>query len=102
MTPPRAVVAMSGGVDSSVAASLLLEAGYRVEGVSLRLWDSPRRDDRICSDHRDAARVAAALGIPHTRIDQRAAFEQAVVAPFVAAYASGRTPNPCVACNGEF
>ena len=52
---PLAVVAMSGGVDSSVAAALLLEAGYRVEGVTLRLWDSARRDDRICSDHRDAA-----------------------------------------------
>jgi tRNA-uridine 2-sulfurtransferase len=102
MTPPLAVVAMSGGVDSSVAASLLLEAGYRVEGVSLRLWDSSRRDDRICSDHRDAARVAAALGIPHALIDERVAFERTVVAPFVAAYASGRTPNPCVACNGGF
>jgi tRNA-uridine 2-sulfurtransferase len=102
MTSPLAVVAMSGGVDSSVAASLLLEAGYHVEGVSLRLWDSSRRDDRVCSDHRDAARVAAALEISHTLIDERAAFERAVVAPFVAAYASGRTPNPCVACNGGF
>jgi tRNA-specific 2-thiouridylase len=102
MTPPLAVVAMSGGVDSSVAASLLLEAGYRVEGVSMRLWDSSRRDDRICSDHRDAVHVAAAPGIPHTLIDQRAAFERAVVAPFVADYASGRTPNPCIACNGGF
>jgi tRNA-uridine 2-sulfurtransferase len=102
MTPPLAVVALSGGVDSSVAASLLLEAGYRVEGVSLHLWDSSRRDDRICSDHRDAARVAAALGISHTLIDERAAFERTVVAPFVAAYAEGRTPNPCVACNGGF
>ena len=99
---PLAVVAMSGGVDSSVAAALLLEAGYRVEGVTLRLWDSARRDDRICSDHRDAARVAAALGIPHTLIDQREAFERTVVGPFVAAYAAGRTPSPCVACNSEF
>jgi tRNA-specific 2-thiouridylase len=102
MSSPRAVVAMSGGVDSSVAASLLLEAGYRVEGVSLRMWDSPRRDDRICSDSRDAARVAASLGIVHTVLDQRAAFERAVVAPFAAGYAGGRTPNPCVACNGDF
>ena len=99
---PLAVVAMSGGVDSSVAAALLLEAGYRVEGVTLRLWDSARRDDRICSDHLDAARVAAALGIPHTLIDQREAFERTVVGPFVAAYAAGRTPSPCVACNSEF
>jgi tRNA-uridine 2-sulfurtransferase len=102
MTPPLAVVAMSGGVDSSVAALLLLEAGYRVEGASLRLWDSSRRDDRICSDHRDGARVADALGIPHTLIDERTAFDRTVVGPFVAAYASGRTPNPCVACNGGF
>jgi tRNA-uridine 2-sulfurtransferase len=99
---PLAVVAMSGGVDSSVAAALLLEQGWRVEGVSLRLWDSPRRDDRICSDHRDAARVARHLGIPHHEIDERERFERRVVAPFVAAYAAGRTPNPCVACNGDF
>jgi tRNA-specific 2-thiouridylase len=102
MARPLAVVAMSGGVDSSVAAALLLEAGYRVEGATLRLWDSPRTDDRICSDHRDASRVAAALGIPHTLIDQREAFERTVVGPFVAAYAAGRTPSPCVACNGDF
>jgi len=102
MRRPHAVVAMSGGVDSSVAAALLLQDGYRVEGVSLRLWDSARRDDRVCSDHRDAAQVAKALGIAHTEIDQREAFEQTVVAPFVAEYVRGRTPNPCVACNGEF
>ena len=97
-----AIVAMSGGVDSSVAAALLVEQGYRVEGASLRLWDSARTDDRICSDHRDAGRVARALGIAHHEIDQRAAFERSVVSPFVDAYASGRTPNPCVACNSDF
>jgi len=102
MARPLAVVAMSGGVDSAMAAALLLEEGYRVEGVTLRLWDSARRDDRICSDHRDAARVAATLDVPHTLIDQREAFERTVVAPFVAAYGGGRTPNPCVACNSEF
>jgi tRNA-uridine 2-sulfurtransferase len=102
MGRPLAVVAMSGGVDSSVAAALLLQDGYRVEGVSLRLWDSARRDARVCSDHRDAARVAEALGIAHTEIDQRGAFERRVVEPFVAEYALGRTPNPCVACNGDF
>ena len=101
MRRPRAVVAMSGGVDSSVAAALLLQKGYRVEGVSLRLWDSERRDDRVCSDHRDAAQVAKALGIAHTEIDQREAFERTVVAPFVAEYARGRTPNPCVACTAS-
>ncbi len=102
MRRPLAVVAMSGGVDSSVAAALLLQDGYRVEGVSLRLWDSARRDARVCSDHRDAARVAEALGIGHTEIDQREAFERTVVRAFVAEYARGRTPNPCVACNGDF
>lgn len=102
MAGPRIVVAMSGGVDSSVAAALLRDAGYRVEGVSLRLWDSARRDDRVCSDHRDAGRVAEALGIPHSVVDERAAFERAVVRPFVEAYAAGTTPNPCVTCNGEF
>lgn len=95
-------MAMSGGVDSSVAAALLLEQGYRVRGVSLRLWDAGRHGDRICSDHRDAGRVARELGIEHETIDQRDAFERAVVAPFVAAYAAGRTPNPCVACNSVF
>lgn len=93
---------MSGGVDSSVAAALLLERGYRVEAASLRLWDSTRGDGRICSDHREAGRVAAFLGIAHTEIDERAAFERRVVAPFVAEYAAGRTPNPCVACNRDF
>jgi tRNA-specific 2-thiouridylase len=99
---PLVVVAMSGGVDSSVAAVLARENGARVEGASLRLWDSARRDDRVCSDWRDAKRVADALDIPHTLIDQRAAFEHAVVDPFVREYASGRTPNPCVACNSDF
>lgn len=102
MDRPLAVVAMSGGVDSSVAAALLLEAGYRVEGVSLRLWDSPRRDGRVCSDHRDAAAVARHLGIAHSLIDQRAEFERRVVTAFAAAYAAGRTPNPCAACNSDF
>src|ERR1051326_1051648 len=102
MARPSVVVAMSGGVDSSVAAALMLESGARVEGVSLRLWDSARRDDRVCSDYRDAGRVADALGIPHSTIDERASFERGVVSSFVEAYASGRTPNPCVACNSDF
>ncbi len=102
MTRPLAMVAMSGGVDSSVAAAVLLEQGYRVEGVSLRLWDSSRRGPRICSDHRDAAVVARYLGIAHSLIDEREEFDRRVVAPFVAAYAAGRTPNPCAACNSDF
>jgi tRNA-uridine 2-sulfurtransferase len=101
-TAPRIVVAMSGGVDSSVAAALLLEQGYHVEGASLRLWDSTRRDDRVCSDARDAAIVARALGIPHQTIDERERFDREVVTDFVRDTAAGRTPNPCMACNSRF
>ncbi|MGH7769466.1 MAG: tRNA 2-thiouridine(34) synthase MnmA, partial [Candidatus Binatia bacterium] len=97
----KVVVAMSGGVDSSVTAGLLLEQGFDVEGVSLRLWEGERRQ-RSCSDHRGAAEVAAELGISHTLLDARREFAQAVVRPFVADYLEGRTPNPCVACNRDF
>lgn len=93
---------MSGGVDSSVAAGLLVEQGYRVEGVSLRLWEGRNLGPRNCSDHRGAEEVAALLGIPHTVLDERAAFREAVVAPFARSYLDGTTPNPCVACNRQF
>ena len=98
----RVAVAMSGGVDSSVAAALLLEQGYDVVGVSLRLWEGPDLGPRNCSDHRGAEEVAALLGIPHTVLDQRADFREAVVKPFARSYLEGATPNPCVACNREF
>ena len=98
----RAIVALSGGVDSAVAAALLLDAGWEVEAVSLRLWDSPRGGDRICSDWRDAGRVASHLGIPHAVLDRRDIFEKEVVTPFVEEIAAGRTPNPCMACNSRF
>jgi tRNA-specific 2-thiouridylase len=97
----KVVVAMSGGVDSSVTAGLLVERGYDVEGVSLRLWEGERQK-RSCSDHRGAAEVAAQLGITHTLIDTRSRFAQSVVRPFVQSYLEGRTPNPCVACNRDF
>jgi tRNA-specific 2-thiouridylase len=97
----KVVVAMSGGVDSSVTAGLLVEQGYNVEGVSLRLWEGERKQ-RSCSDHRGAAEVAAQLGILHTLIDARSEFAESVVRPFVADYLEGRTPNPCVACNRDF
>lgn len=93
---------MSGGVDSSVAAALLLEQGYDVVGVSLRLWEGRDLGPRNCSDHRGAAEVAAVLGIPHAVLDQRGDFREAVVKPFARSYLEGATPNPCVACNREF
>lgn len=95
---------MSGGVDSSVAAARLRDAGYDVIGVTLHLWDY--RDDgsvrgRCCApeDQHDARRVADHLGIPHYTFDRRELFRQHVVDPFVDAYLAGKTPSPCVACN---
>lgn len=98
----RIAVAMSGGVDSSVSAGLLVEQGYDVVGVSLRLWEGGKLGPRNCSDHRGAAEVAKVLGVPHRVLDHRAAFQKLVVRPFAKAYAAGRTPNPCVACNRDF
>jgi tRNA-specific 2-thiouridylase len=99
----RVIVAMSGGVDSSVAAALLHEAGHDLIGVTLHLWDADgaSKVGRCCApeDREDARRVCDALGIPHYVIDERAAFRASVVDPFVAAYARGDTPAPCVACN---
>jgi tRNA-specific 2-thiouridylase len=97
----KIVVAMSGGVDSSVAASLLVEQGYDVHGVSLRMWEG-NHGPRVCSDHRGAAEVADMLCIPHTLLDLRAQFAANVVKPFARDYLHGRTPNPCVACNRDF
>ena len=95
------VVAMSGGVDSSVAAALLVERGYDVQGVSLRMWEE-NQGPRVCSDHRGAAEVAKMLGISHTLLDLRRQFVETVVKPFAKDYLHGRTPNPCVACNRDF
>lgn len=93
---------MSGGVDSSVAAGLLVEQGYEVVGVSLRLWEGRDLGPRNCSDHRGAAEAAAVLGIPHTVLDRRSDFRARVVEPFARSYLDGQTPNPCVACNRRF
>jgi len=94
------MVMMSGGVDSSVAAAMLVDAGYDVTGVTLKLWGGPS-DSGCCavSDVEDARRVAAQLGIPHYVFNFSDEFEDRVVRPYVDAYAHGRTPNPCVECN---
>jgi tRNA-specific 2-thiouridylase len=93
---------MSGGVDSSVAAGLLVEQGYDVQGVSLRMWESEKRGPRNCSDHRGAEAIASMLGIQHTLLDLRSQFIETVVRPFARDYLRGRTPNPCIACNRDF
>lgn len=99
MTRPRVVVAMSGGVDSAVAAARCVAAGYDVIGVSLRLARDGAGSCCSLDDFRDAAAVAAVLGIPHYVFDYRTMFEERVVQPFVADYVAGRTPNPCARCN---
>jgi len=101
----RTVVAMSGGVDSSVAAGLLAAEGRDLIGVSLQTYDhAPDRGfGRCCSpdDFRDARRVAGKLGFPYYVFDEEEAFARAVIDPFVEAYRGGRTPSPCVLCNSE-
>ncbi len=97
----RVFVAMSGGVDSSVAAALLLEQGHDVTGVTMQLWPSSSDEGGCCSVSaiRDARRVCDLLGIPHYTLNFRDAFEREVVSAFADEYAAGRTPNPCIVCN---
>ncbi len=110
----RVVVAMSGGVDSSVAAALLVEQGYDVVGIMLRLWsegEMPQvdgaqsaptfRSNRCCTpeDTLRARRVADQLGIPFYLVNVADSFKRLVVDDFIAQYAAGRTPNPCINCN---
>lgn len=101
----RVVVAMSGGVDSSVAAALLVEQGYEVIGMMMRLWSEPGsgKVNRCCTPDAmaQAKRVSAQLGIPFYAIDAQDIFYKKVVAYFVDGYTQGTTPNPCLVCNRQ-
>jgi tRNA-uridine 2-sulfurtransferase len=103
MSKPKAVVAMSGGVDSSVTAALLKDEGYDVTGIMLKLWrgGEENNDSGCCSVGAadDARRVADVLGIPFYVFNFAERFEETVIADFRSAYARGETPNPCVRCN---
>ena len=96
----RVLVAMSGGVDSSVAAARLVAEGHEVVGATLKLWGGPQSSG-CCSvaDVDDARRVAQQLGIAHHVFNYASDFERDVVGPYVRAHAEGRTPNPCIECN---
>jgi len=104
----KIAVAMSGGVDSAVAAALLVEQGHEVIGLTMNLWPSwlkePQESVQTCcgvSAIEDARATARILGIPHYVLNLREAFERAVIDYFCDEYARGRTPNPCIACNQE-
>lgn len=102
----RVAVAMSGGVDSAVAAMLLRDAGHEVVGVTMRLWHDPAAaaaERSCCSPEtvRLARAAAHALGVPHLTLDVAERFRAGVVEDFIAGYRGGRTPNPCVTCNGR-
>jgi tRNA-specific 2-thiouridylase len=103
---PKIVVAMSGGVDSSVAAALLAQQGHEVIGLSMQLYDQRGGEIRFgtcCTidDLHDARRVAARIGIPHYIMNFERQFDDQVVSNFVREYTAGRTPIPCVHCNGD-
>jgi tRNA-specific 2-thiouridylase len=102
---PRVVVAMSGGVDSSVAAALLVQQGYAVIGMMMRLWSEPGSEsaNRCCTPDSMALarRVSAKLGIPFYAVDAQQYFHDQIVTFFIDGYAQGDTPNPCLICNRQ-
>src|SRR5260221_602151 len=100
----RVVVGLSGGVDSSAAAALLLEQGYDVIGITLKLWPQDcvsRAEDKCCGPQAvmDARSVSHKLGIPYYLVDEAEDFQKQVINYFAEEYRAGRTPNPCVMCN---
>src|SRR4051812_24822208 len=105
----RIVVAMSGGVDSSVAAALLADQGHDVIGLSMQLYDhaseveGQRSFGSCCTldDLQDARRVAAAINIPHYILNLERQFDEQVISNFIGEYAAGRTPLPCARCNSD-
>lgn len=107
MTRPRVILGMSGGVDSSVAAALLVDQGYDVHGVTLQVWEqedesaavSKRWQERSCCKIGIARHVAKRLKIPYEIIDTRRTFRAGVIDDFLSGYLAGTTPNPCVRCN---
>jgi len=106
MTTPRIAVAMSGGVDSSVAAAMLVESGADVVGLSMQLYDQSGGEQtfgRCCTldDLSDARRVASTLGFPHYILNLERQFQDTVISNFVREYVSGRTPVPCTHCNTD-
>ena len=103
--PGRTLIAMSGGVDSAVAALLVSRSGRDAVAVTLELWADPENDAAASCCSADAVRLARSvahqMGMPHLTLDLRPEFREGVVEPFLAGYAAGETPNPCVGCNGH-